>query len=178
MAKRGPTRQPSRAQPGIHEGTYSSCAGCAKETNCCARVRPRGRIDCPVLFPRDVEAIERFTGKTPDVFSSRRRGTRSPARFMRADSRGCFFYRGNTCTIYAVRPLDCRFFPLDIAEEYPGGRLVWIVYTGLCPVDFDPRPCLEEAAKVSSWLGKHARDYAAIGVPRMDKQPYVELDYV
>ena len=38
----------------------------------------------------------------------------------------CYFYRNNQCTIYDIRPIDCRIFPYDIKLEKDGNY--YLVY--------------------------------------------------
>ena len=155
-------------------GTYGFCAKCASGSNCCSRVTPSGEIDPPVLFSSDVEAIEQFTGKRADSFSNLKDVATRSERVILLGSKGCFFYRDGKCSIYAVRPVDCRLFPVDIIEK-PDGRLVWIAYTSLCPVSFDPRAQLDHARRLLPLLGENVRAYARMETDALDRASYVEL---
>jgi len=156
-------------------GTYSFCKDCPTNGHCCSRVKHNGKIESPVIFQNDIEEIVRYTGKHPDSFSLRRDDSYEGLRSMRTDEAGCYFYNNGECSIYTVRPVDCRLFPLDIKME-EDGRIVWIAYTRLCPVGFDPRNYLEEAKTLLPELGKNVYQYAKMELPGMDKEPYVELE--
>ena len=159
------------------DGTYSFCANCPTSA-CCSKVRPGGRIDSPILFPGDVRAVERFTGESADRFSVSKNGKNHSERLMRTGSQsGCYFYRDGKCAIYHVRPLDCRLFPFDIIEK-SDGRLVWIVYTRLCPTEYDHHAYFEQAKKLLPRLGSNLHTYARAETPAMEKEPCIELEEV
>ena len=48
----------------------------------------------------------------------------------RPDGRCIFLNDAKQCTIYEQRPMDCRFYPFDIAKL--GGHHVWIVHLRYC----------------------------------------------
>ena len=158
-------------------GTYSFCRECPTSKTCCCRVKPGGHVDQPVLYPKDVTAIEKYIGKEACFFSSALKEGKAKERIMDTGSRGCFFFQRGKCAIYPVRPLDCRLFPFDIMER-EDGQLVWIVYTRLCPVGFDPYHELNEAIRLLPELHTNIVSYARINVPGMDKEPYLELGKV
>lgn len=155
------------------DGTYSFCRGCPRERNCCVRVRPSGSINRPILFLDEVRRIERHTGKQALDFSTPL-GLQSHTRLMKSTSLGCLFCQGGKCAIYKVRPLDCRLFPFDLIEK-PGGAIVWIVYTAVCPVKFDVQGCLKKAKALLPQLGQNTVEYARADAPWKNGEPYVEL---
>lgn len=161
-----------KTQTSADTGTFSFCANCPTSKNCCGRVEPNGRIDPPLLFGGDIDAVVRFTGETAEAFSSSC-GGRS-RRLMRTSKNRCHFYRQGKCVIYAVRPADCRLFPFTIMEG-PDGRLTWMVFTSLCAVAFDPYSHLDSAKAVLPLLGNDVREYARVETPAMDDEPYIEL---
>lgn len=156
------------------DGTYSFCAKCPSNGNCCSKVRPGGRIDPPLLFDRDVRQIERFVKQAVDSFSTHASNRGRHARLMRAEKDGCYFYREGRCAIYHVRPLDCRLFPLDIIEKCEN-KFVWIAYTQFCPIKFDALQLLEQAKHLIQQLGDNIVSYARAETPGLDKEPYIEL---
>ena len=137
---------------------------------------PDGAIDAPLLYPDDVRLIEAYAGLSADSFSSPSSDQEAGERLMRTGSGGCYFYRNGRCSVYQARPIDCRLFPFDIMEE-EDGRLIWILYTNLCPVPFDLRE-FEEARKLLPELGDRVRRYARARVPGMDEQTFVILGEV
>ncbi len=159
------------------DGTFPVCSTCPSQQNCCSRVRPKGGIDPPLLFPDDVAAIEKFTQQPAESFT-RKSPARSPnQRLMLTGPGGCHFYRDGKCSIYAVRPIDCRLFPYDIIEQ-PDGCLAWIVYTALCPATFDPRWHFDEAERLLRRLGDNLLAYAQAETPTMEGEPYIVLGNV
>ena len=156
------------------EGAYSICAGCPSHGNCCTRVRPGGAIDVPSLLPDDIKAIEKHSDKTADEFCIPNDGPPQLIRRMRALEGGCYFYRDGTCTIYSVRPTDCRLFPFDIIEK-PDGRLVWVAYTKLCPVEHDPRSYFDQVKGLVRRLGGNIRAFARVRATGMEQQECIEL---
>jgi len=163
-----------RVPSAIFDGTYSFCAECRKEDNCCVRVTPNGRISRPVLFTEDVERIEQYTGNDCSTFSTGHNSFKRGLKVMKADNNGCYFCRSGECAIYLVRPLDCRLFPFDVMEK-DSGSLVWIAYTKTCSVAFDIFACLEQAKCLLPQLKNKILDYARADAPWMSGEPYVEL---
>ena len=156
-------------------GTYKFCEECPTSGNCCSRVRPNGEVDSPVLFPKDLEKIEEYTGENINSFSLVRNELGDSLRFLKTGTNGCYFHQEGKCGIYQVRPLDCRLFPLDVIKT-PDGRIALIAYTRLCPVGFDPKEHIEQAKKLLPELGENIYAYAGMDLPGMDKEPYIELE--
>lgn len=176
MDQKSLTVLPSRPVAG--EGTYSICGPCPAHKNCCTRVHRGGSIDLPVLLPDDVSQIEAATGLPSSEFSSSEpSNTGIPIRRMETAENGCFFYRDGRCSIYDVRPIDCRLFPFDI-EEQPDGRLFWVAYTDLCPVEHDPRAYFEHVRPLLGPLRKHIRAFARVLAPGMKQQARIVLGEV
>ena len=161
-------------QENNRDGTYSFCAKCPSNGNCCSRVRPGGRIDPPLLFDKDVRQIKRFVEQSAHSFSTPASNHGRGARQMRAGRGGCHFYTEGRCAIYHVRPLDCRLFPLDIIEKLEH-KFVWIAYTRFCPIKFDALELLEQAKRLIPQLGDNIVSYARAETPGLDKEPYIEL---
>ena len=50
------------------------------------------------------------------------------------NSNACHFYKDCKCTIYDVRPIDCRIFPYDIKLEKDGNYYLIYYLTNNCEV--------------------------------------------
>ncbi len=171
------TNRPDMPQSTVCDGTYSFCEQCKKEDNCCVKVTRNGRINCPILFPEDAERIEKHTGISLSAFSIGHGILKRSHRVMKFANNGCFFCRNGQCSIYPVRPLDCRLFPFDILEK-DDGSLVWIAYTKICRVKFDITAWLEKAKCLLPQLKYKVREYARADAPWKSGEPYVELESV
>ena len=158
------------------DGTYSFCARCPSHSNCCVRVKPNGQISPPILLGEEIAAIAKHSNESPEAFSETREGS-DETRAMKPSHHGCYFYRDGKCSIYQVRPLDCRLFPIDIMEK-SNGSIVWIAYTQVCPVKFDIASCLEKAKRLLPELRNYVREYARAEAPWMTGEPYVELETI
>jgi len=89
------------------DGLRFSCTQCG---NCC---RNHGDYSFVNLSPADLEAIPRFLGISAEEFLSRY-GTKEPGHFptLRMDTPRCPFLDADSrCSIYAVRPMQCRTWP-------------------------------------------------------------------
>lgn len=158
----------------LFEGSYSFCRQCKKEENCCVRISPSGIIGNPILFKEDIKRIEKYTKIKQELFSINCSDSNLNIRMMKSTDKGCKFTRTGHCTIYPVRPLDCRLFPIDIKEKN-NNQLIWIAYTAICPVSYNILECLEQAKVLLPFLKKNIREYARANAPWMHKEPFVEL---
>ena len=128
------------------DGTFDFCATCAANNNCCVRTRHNyGQVANPPLLPHEGEMIAAVTGLGIDEFTESTVPEGNGLAIKRAGAGG-YFYQGGRCAIYSARPFDCRIFPFDVIEHE--GELHWIVYTNLCPVDFDYNRYLASAKEV------------------------------
>lgn len=113
-------------------GTFNLCSNCVgKDATCCCDPQ----VDSPMLLPNEAETIskkmqipkEDFCNKVDlakinndyslkDLYQMKR---------IKKDN-SCYFYRNNQCTIYDIRPIDCRIFPYDIKLEKDGNY--YLVY--------------------------------------------------
>ncbi len=88
-------------------GLRFECTQCG---NCC---RNHGDYSFVNLGPKDLEAIPRFLGISPEEFLARF-CTKEPGHFptLRMDAPQCpFLDAGARCSIYSVRPMQCRTWP-------------------------------------------------------------------
>ena len=155
---------------GGSDGALSFCARCPSSA-CCSKIKHGGTVDAPVLLPEEASRIQELSQLSQENFSQDLHD--SSFRQMRA-ANGCPFFRNGRCDIYEVRPVDCRLFPVDIMER-EDGMLVWIVYTRICPIRFDPKRLLQHAESLLPVLQGKARAYARIAMHGMDPEPFVEL---
>ena len=113
-------------------GTFDLCSNCVgKNSTCCCDPI----VDSPMLLPNEVEAISKKLKLEKDDFTKRidlakinndysLKDLYQMKRFKNTDA--CYFYRDNKCTIYDIRPIDCRIFPYDIKLEKDGNY--YLVY--------------------------------------------------
>ena len=92
-----------------NSGTYSHCSNCKLEKNCC---KDFYNIDNIVITNKEKEVIVSKVGTAYDKYFAKI----NKEAYNILDIDGvCPFY-DNCCTIYAIRPSDCRMFPYDIKE--------------------------------------------------------------
>lgn len=112
-------------------GSFSACQLCQTK-HCCTKLGVDGPIGRAVLTPSEKIRIERATGLRAEEFSvpATDKGSECSYIVSRPDGRCTFLDDRKMCTIYDLRPFDCRFFPFDIArldDEY-----YWVVYDYFC----------------------------------------------
>ena len=92
---------------------------------------------------------------------------------MKTNKNACIFFDSTNgkCGIHAVRPVDCRLFPLDIQKV--DGKYYWIMYNYKhCKLDDeDQSQLLAYRSKALSLLGNEIKDYATFPIPGMAKLP-------
>ena len=150
------------------DGTLAFCASCPASNNCCSRVRHGGAVEAPVLLGEETHRIAKRTGQKVTAFS---RDLGDGIFRQVLSETGCAFFANGRCGIYEDRPIDCRLFPVDIFEQ-DDGRLVWIVYTRLCPMGIDRAGLLDHAERLLPALEGRARGYARVEARGMDAEPY------
>jgi hypothetical protein len=119
-----------------------------------------------VIFPAEVEVIKTHTGLGADSFSEP--CGKGSVNWILSNEGGCYFCRDGKCDIYPVRPLDCRLFPWDIAEE--DGRLVLIVHDTICPVKFRPEQYIGQIGNLIREFGEQLLTYARVSTPGMYRE--------
>ena len=143
-------------------GHFSFCNNCPADLNCCTGKN----VDLPVLTPQDVQRIIAETGLNRDDFCQSVAGEQLST--MKAREGACHFYRKGKCTIYNVRPVDCRIFPFDI-DRTTSGELVWIVYSSACPNQVDARKHLREVQPLLPLLQPYLEEFASRSSPCMEE---------
>lgn len=107
-------------------GTFNLCHKCvhAKAT-CCSNPL----VDSPMLLPNEAEKIANATNEEIDSFAQivdfakmhHDKTLKKLYQMKRQDnSSACHFYQDCMCSIYDIRPIDCRIFPYDIKMENDG----------------------------------------------------------
>lgn len=93
-----------------NEGTYNHCSICKIKKNCCCDFDDS--IDNIVTTIYEKEQIIQRLGNSAEVWFSQI----NEEAFNILSNKGiCPFYK-NGCTIYDIRPSDCRLFPYDLKE--------------------------------------------------------------
>ncbi len=83
--------------------------GCTQCGNCC---RTHGSYSYVYLADADVRAIADHLGLTPPAFLAAHCAREDGWVTLRIDAPACpFLDAGNRCSIYAVRPMQCRTWP-------------------------------------------------------------------
>ena len=113
-------------------GTFNLCSDCVgKSATCCCNPN----VDSPMLLPKEVETIsksmkldvEQFANKIDFSKMYKDYTLKDLYQMKRQENKNqCYFYRDNKCTIYEIRPIDCRIFPYDIKLEKDGNY--YLVY--------------------------------------------------
>lgn len=127
-------------------GTFNLCGKCVNsKANCCSNAV----VDSPMLLPNEAleisnamhEKINDFA-ELVDFASMHNDNTLKSLYQMKKqhNSNACHFYKDCKCTIYNIRPLDCRIFPYDIKLENDGNYYLVYYLTNDCEIkhiDFD-----------------------------------------
>ena len=113
-------------------GTFNLCSNCVgKSATCCCNPN----VDSPMILPKEAETISKDMKINIEEFSSKVDFSKMHNDYTLKDlyqmkrqenSNQCYFYRDNKCTIYEIRPIDCRIFPYDIKLEKDGNY--YLVY--------------------------------------------------
>lgn len=161
------------------DGTFSFCATCPAESHCCRRIRTSDALEPPFLLRDEALTIAATTHKDLHDFIESESINEERLSLKSVEGK-CVFYKSGSCSIYDLRPLDCRMFPFDIIEGEPG-QFVWIVYDDLCPATFDHKKYFESAKRVvaqSSYSTADLRCFADHGATIMKKHRYRVLEKI
>jgi Fe-S-cluster containining protein len=103
------------------------CERCAL---CCGDTEVRTRRI--LVLKLEAERISKKTRRSIAEFADRTVGSEPYAYEMRKDTSGkCVFLRSNECSIYAMRPLVCTFYPFELRPT--GSNTFVFSYTDECP---------------------------------------------
>ncbi len=113
------------AEPWFQEGLRFECTGCGK---CCTG--PPGYV---WVNAREIEALARHLSLPLEEFGRRYlRRVRERHSILERANGDCVLYReGKGCTVYPVRPLQCRTFPFW--PEHLRDPASWEELKGSCP---------------------------------------------
>lgn len=113
-------------------GTFNLCSNCVgKKSTCCCDTN----VDSPMLLPNEAEVISKKMQIEKSSFSKKIDLAKMNNDYSLKDlyqmkrdknTNSCVFYKNNQCTIYDIRPIDCRIFPYDIKLEHDGNY--YLVY--------------------------------------------------
>ena len=119
--------------PSTTQKTHNPCSDCS--SRCC--VFNEGRVTEAVLSPKEIKKIKLATGRS-NFYEKIESGNYGVPyyRFKITTEGCCTFYNSakGICTIYEVRPIDCRLYPLDFeqVDDDKDGDDNWVVYD--CPL--------------------------------------------
>jgi uncharacterized protein len=86
---------------------------CSRCTRCCGDTETR--IRHVLLFEKEAERISKVTSKSSEAFASRTVGREPYLYEIKKGKEGkCIFLEGKDCSIYASRPLICRYYPFEL----------------------------------------------------------------
>ncbi|HUW48667.1 MAG TPA: YkgJ family cysteine cluster protein [Patescibacteria group bacterium] len=95
---------------------------CTRCTKCCGdtlaktrhiiMVEVEARRICEATLQPIVAFAHRIEGRAPYVYEMRKNQTGK-----------CVFLKEDSCSVYAFRPLVCRFYPFELKPEERGGHL-------------------------------------------------------
>jgi Fe-S-cluster containining protein len=106
------------------------CFDCSKCGLCCGDTIVKKR--CILLLQSDAQKIVEHTNQPVNKFACKIYGKTPYVFEMRKSSDGkCVFLKDNHCTIYELRPLICKFYPVELTTDETG-QFVFRV-TSECP---------------------------------------------
>lgn len=164
--------------------TSPSLEGCKNCTGmyCCAISMERKMISPPYLTKYDIDRIKTFTGLDCHIFAKRRRNphTGNYIFFLKNIQKRCLFFdpQEGRCQVYAIRPVDCCLFPLDVRKMR--GGYYWIIYTPDCCklTTQDYIHLLAYRDQAFYILRDEIHDYATIDTPKLSEMRYKVIDKV
>ena len=103
---------------------------CVKCGICCGDTNEKTRHI--LLLPPEAEQISKTTSQPTSRFAVKINSTEPYTYEMKKREDGkCVFLENNHCTIYAVRPLICRFYPFELKSL--GDKKYQFLFTEECP---------------------------------------------
>lgn len=125
---------------GNNLGTFNLCSNCVNaKASCCSNPA----VDSPMLLPNEVLEIakstniesSKFVEKIDFALMHNDNTLKSLYQMKRQDnSAACYFYKNCKCSIYDIRPIDCRIFPYDIKLEKDGNYYLVYYTTNNCEI--------------------------------------------
>lgn len=107
-------------------GTFNLCQKCVNaKASCCSNPE----IDSPMILPNEAKEIAKATNQEISEFADEvdfasmyNDKSLKMLYQMKRNKNGncCRFYKDCKCSIYDIRPIDCRIFPYDIKLEKDG----------------------------------------------------------
>jgi Fe-S-cluster containining protein len=103
---------------------------CTKCGICCGDTKQKTRHI--LLLKTETEQIATATSQPTSQFTTKIKN-KAPYNYeMKKTKDGkCIFLKNNRCTIYAARPLICRFYPFELKITHSGKHT--FLYTTECP---------------------------------------------
>ena len=121
-------------------GTFNLCHKCVNaKATCCSNPS----VDSPMLLPNEAKEISKVTNKEIEEFAENidfasihnDKTLKNLYQMKRQEnSSACHFYINCKCSIYDIRPIDCRIFPYDIKLEKDGNYYLVYYLANNCEV--------------------------------------------
>ena len=103
---------------------------CTKCGICCGDTKQKTRHI--LLLKTETEQIATATSQPTSQFTTKIKNKALYSYEMKKTKDGkCIFLKNNRCTIYAARPLICRFYPFELKITHSGKHT--FLYTTECP---------------------------------------------
>lgn len=122
-------------------GTFNLCHSCVNaKATCCSNPK----VDSPMLLPNEAKEIAKATGEKIENFANKVDFSnmynddtlKSLYQLKRQNGcSSCYFYKNSKCSIYDIRPIDCRIFPYDIKLEKDGNYYLVYYLTSNCKLN-------------------------------------------
>ena len=101
---------------------------CKRCASCCGDTKRRVRMI--LLLRSETNSISKTISKDIQEFSEKIEGYEPYVYQMKKNKDGkCIFLKNNSCSIYEIRPLICRFYPFKLE---PKKKVYVFNYTGEC----------------------------------------------
>lgn len=121
-------------------GTFNLCTNCVNnKANCCSNPN----VDSPMILPSEIEAISKATKIDKNLFATKIEfskmynddSLKDLYQMKRKKNDNCYFYKNNKCSIYDIRPIDCRIFPYDVKLEKDGCYYLVYYKSDMCQIN-------------------------------------------
>ena len=104
------------------KGTFNYCSQCKEKLNCCVDFED---IDNPIIYIEEKNKIQKSIKCDDSIFSK----ITEDCFNINTINGVCPFYK-NGCSIYDIRPNDCRLYPYDLKQI--DGKIYLIRYKVKC----------------------------------------------